>query len=134
MFSVIFVAKKWRDDWPVKAGLSLPCKLLNQRGAQRVVLAGRQPEEIIRLSVKKICLLAHRGRPGRRRTPLAIVFCDPQGASAGIPLKTLNQHFQPHCDGLGTKGMLKLYAELDRTAPLKIHAMYAGEQNRQPMQ
>jgi len=65
--------------------------------------------------------------PGRRRTPLAIVFCDPQVASAGIALKTLNQHFQGRfatgCASfedqgrsrimLRNKGMLKVYAELN---------------------
>jgi len=64
--------------------------------------------------------------PGRRRTPLAIVFCDPQVASAGIALKTLNQHFQGRfatgCASfeeqgrsrvmLRNKGMLKIYAEV----------------------
>jgi len=59
---------------------------------------------MIRLSVKKICLLAHRGRSGRRRTPLAIVFCEPPGASAGIPLKTQNQHFQPWSHQPGVAG------------------------------
>ena len=65
--------------------------------------------------------------PGLRRTPLAIVFCDPQVASAGIALKTLNQHFQRRfatgCASfedqgrsrvmLRNKGMLKVYAELN---------------------
>ncbi len=65
-------------------------------------------------------------KPGIRRTPLAIVFSDPQVASAGIPLKTLNQHFQGRFaigsvsfedQGrsrvmLRNKGMLKVYAEV----------------------
>ena len=64
--------------------------------------------------------------PGLRRTPLAIVFCDPQVASAGIALNTLEQHFQGRfatgCASfeeqgrsrvmLRNKGMLKVYAEL----------------------
>lgn len=65
--------------------------------------------------------------PGLRRTPLAIVFCDPQVASAGIALETLNQHFQGRfatgCASfedqgrsrvmLRNKGMLKVYADLN---------------------
>jgi len=65
-------------------------------------------------------------QPGLRRTPLAIVFSDPQVASAGIALKTLNQHFQGRfatgCTSfenqgrsrvmLRNKGMLKVYAEV----------------------
>jgi len=66
-------------------------------------------------------------QPGLRRTPLAIVFSEPQVASAGIPLKTLNQHFEG-CFAVGSasfedqgrsrvmlvnKGMLKVYAELN---------------------
>ena len=65
-------------------------------------------------------------QPGLRRTPLAIVFCDPQVASAGASLKTLNQHFQGRFavgyasfedQGrsrvmLRNKGMLKVYAEV----------------------
>ena len=65
-------------------------------------------------------------QPGLRRTPLAIVFCDPQVASAGASLKTLSQHFQGRFavgyasfedQGrsrvmLRNKGMLKVYAEV----------------------
>jgi dihydrolipoamide dehydrogenase len=65
--------------------------------------------------------------PGLRRTPLAIVFCDPQVASAGVALKTLNQYFQGRfatgCASfedqgrsrvmLRNKGMLKIYVEIN---------------------
>jgi len=65
-------------------------------------------------------------QPGLRRTPLAIVFSDPQIASVGTPLKTLNQDFQGRfavgCTSfedqgrsrvmLRNKGMLKVYAEV----------------------
>ena len=65
-------------------------------------------------------------QPGLRRTPLAIVFSDPQVASAGIALETLTQHFQGRFaigsasfedQGrsrvmLRNKGMLKVYAEV----------------------
>jgi dihydrolipoamide dehydrogenase len=65
-------------------------------------------------------------QPGSRRTPLAIVFSDPQVASAGSSLKMLNQHFQGRfamgCASfedqgrsrvmLRNKGMLKVYAEV----------------------
>lgn len=64
--------------------------------------------------------------PGLRRTPLAIVFSDPQVVSTGTPLKTLKQHFQGRfaigCASfedqgrsrvmLRNKGLLKVYAEL----------------------
>ena len=64
-------------------------------------------------------------RPGLRRTPLAVVFTDPQIASVGFNLEQLNQHFKGRfADGLVSfedqgrsrvmllnKGILKVYAE-----------------------
>ena len=64
-------------------------------------------------------------RSGLRRTPLGIVFTDPQVASVGLNLKQLNQHFKGRFavgfvsfEGQGrsrvmlhNKGMLKVYAE-----------------------
>lgn len=102
--STIFIAGDASDDIP----------LLHEAADQGRIAgdnAGRYPNVV----------------PGRRRTPLAIVFCDPQVASAGIPLKTLNQHFQGRfatgCASfeeqgrsrvmLRNKGMLKVYAELN---------------------
>ncbi len=66
-------------------------------------------------------------RPGLRRTPLAIVFTDPQVASVGLNLDQLNLHFKGRFavglvsfedQGrsrvmLRNKGILKVYAELD---------------------
>jgi dihydrolipoamide dehydrogenase len=64
-------------------------------------------------------------RPGLRRTPLAVVFTDPQVASVGFNLKQLGQHFKDRfAVGLASfenqgrsrvmlrnKGILKVYAE-----------------------
>lgn len=64
-------------------------------------------------------------RPGLRRTPLAVVFSDPQVASVGFNLDQLNQHFKDRFamgqvsfedQGrsrvmLRNKGILKVYAE-----------------------
>jgi dihydrolipoamide dehydrogenase len=64
-------------------------------------------------------------RSGLRRTPLAVVFTDPQVASVGFNLDQLNQHFKDRfAEGfvsfedqgrsrvmLCNKGMLKVYAE-----------------------
>jgi dihydrolipoamide dehydrogenase len=64
-------------------------------------------------------------QPGLRRTPLAVVFTDPQIASVGFSLKQLNQHFKGRfAQGfvsfedqgrsrvmLLNKGILKVYAE-----------------------
>ncbi|HEY8907199.1 MAG TPA: dihydrolipoyl dehydrogenase [Rhodoferax sp.] len=64
-------------------------------------------------------------QPGLRRTPLAVVFTDPQITSVGFSLKQLNQHFKGRfAEGfmsfedqgrsrvmLLNKGILKVYAE-----------------------
>lgn len=101
--STIFIAGDASDDIP----------LLHEAADQGRIAgdnAGRHPNVV----------------PGQRRTPLAIVFCDPQVASAGIALKTLDQHFQGRyatgCASfedqgrsrvmLRNKGMLKVYAGL----------------------
>jgi dihydrolipoamide dehydrogenase len=65
-------------------------------------------------------------RSGLRRTPLAVVFTDPQAASVGFNLDQLNQHFKDRFAAgfasfedqgrsrvmLRNKGILKVYAEL----------------------
>jgi dihydrolipoamide dehydrogenase len=64
-------------------------------------------------------------QPGLRRTPLAVVFTDPQITSVGLSLKQLNQHFKGRFAAgvvsfedqgrsrvmLLNKGILKVYAE-----------------------